>query len=105
MGHSKARGGRAGKRRKSVRFGQLDLCDAIGQLSFRARCTPHRSKTVSPVSRIQVTAWICQEDGETTMVQRPISIIPTQQVIAYKGIIYDVEWMDKDQRLLKPRKE
>jgi len=103
--HSKAKGGRAGKRRKSVRFEQLDLCDAMKHLSFRTRCTPHRSKTTSPVSRVEVTGWICQEDGETTMVQTPIIMIPTQRVIAVGGCLYDVESMDDTQVFLKPREE
>lgn len=102
---SKAKGERAGKRRKKVRFGQLNLCDAIGQLSFRTRCTPHGSKTVSPAPRFQVTGWIVQEDDETTMVEGTINIILNQEVVAVGGRLYDVKWVNKTQVSLTPREE
>lgn len=103
---SKAKGERAGKRRKKVRFGQLNLCDAIGQLSFRTRCTPHGSKTVSPAPRFQVTGWICHGNkGETRMVEGPINIIRNQEVVAVGGRLYDVKWVNKTQVSLTPREE
>ena len=101
----KVKGARAGKRRKSVRFEKLDLCDAMKHLSFRTRCTPHRSKTTSPVPRIQVTGWVVQEDDETTMIEKPIIMIPTQRVIAVGGRLYNVESMDETQVFLTLREE
>ena len=68
--------------------------------------TSAQTKTFSPDPRLQVTGWICHgNNGETKMAEGPIIMIPTQQVIAVGGCLYDVEWMDETQVFLKPREE
>lgn len=68
--------------------------------------TSGQTETVSTTPRIRVTAWICHgNNGESTMIEDPIIMIPTQRVIAVGGCLYDVERMDDTQAFLNPREE